>query len=147
LPSLAVDNPFSRLKPAVQFYGEDLPGYQGIIEAEFQLWQSKWKTVGSKFRPLNAIETLTNCDRNMFPNMYQLLKLVSVLPVSTVTVEGSFSSLRRLKTYLRNSTSESRLVGLALLFIHKHRLDGGDLAVLERAVLSRVILKRMEYIY
>lgn len=53
--ALAVDNPFSCLKSAVQFYEDDLPGYQYIIEAEFKLWQSKWKTVGSKFRPLNAI--------------------------------------------------------------------------------------------
>lgn len=131
LPSLAVDNPFSCLKPAVQFYEDDLPGYQDIIEAEFKLWQSKWKTVGSKFRPLNAIETLTNCDSNMFPNMYQLLKLISVLPVSTATAERSFSSLRRLKTYLRNSTSESRLVGLALLSIHRD-IDISDDQILDK---------------
>ncbi|KAF0702443.1 52 kDa repressor of the inhibitor of the protein kinase-like, partial [Aphis craccivora] len=114
LPSLAVDNPFSYLKPAVQFYEDDLPGYQDIIEAEFTLWQSKWKTVGPKFRPLNAIETLTN-----------------LLPVSTTTAERCFSSLRRLKTYLRNSTSESRLVGLALLSIHRD-IDISDDQILDK---------------
>lgn len=136
MPSLAVDNPFSCLKPAVQFYEDDLPGYQDIIETEFTLWQSKWKTVGPKFRPLNAIETLTNCDSNMFPNMYQLLKLISVLPVSTSTAERSFSSLRRLKTYLRNSTSESRLVGLALLSIHRD-IDISDDQILDKFANSR----------
>ncbi|CAI6362993.1 unnamed protein product [Macrosiphum euphorbiae] len=67
----------------------------------------------------------------MFPNMYQLLKLISVLPVSTATAERSFSSLRRLKTYLRNSTSESRLVGLALLSIHRD-IDISDDQILDK---------------
>jgi len=66
----------------------------------------------------------------MFPNMYQLLKLILVLPVSTATAERSFSSLRRLKTYLRNSTSESRLVGLALLSIHRD-IDISDDQILD----------------
>jgi hypothetical protein len=67
----------------------------------------------------------------MFPNMYQLLKLISVLPVSTATAERSFSSLRRLKTYLRNSTTESRLVGLALLSIHRD-IDISDDQILDK---------------
>lgn len=61
----------------------------------------------------------------------QLLKLISVLPVSTATAERSFSSLRRLKTYLRNSTSESRLVGLALLSIHRD-IDISDDQILDK---------------
>jgi len=100
LPSLAVDSPFSYLKPAIQFYEEDLLGYRDITEAEFKLWQSKWKTVGSKFRPLYAIniQYINKPGQQMFPNIHQLLKLVPVLPVSTAaTAERSFSFLRRLK--------------------------------------------------
>ncbi|ESO12395.1 hypothetical protein HELRODRAFT_62880, partial [Helobdella robusta] len=41
------------------------------------------------------------------------------LPVSTATAERSFSSMKRIKSYLRNSTSGKRLNGLALLSIHK----------------------------
>lgn len=59
-PYLAVDGPFLCLNPVVQFYEEDLLVYQDIIEAEFKLWRSKWKTIGSKFRSLDVIETLTN---------------------------------------------------------------------------------------
>ncbi|KAF0758767.1 52 kDa repressor of the inhibitor of the protein kinase-like, partial [Aphis craccivora] len=40
------------------------------------------------------------------------------LPVSTSTPERMFSSLKRIKTYLRNSMSEKRLNGLAMLAIH-----------------------------
>lgn len=48
-----------------------------------------------------------------------MLKIFSILPVTTASVERSFSTLKRIKTYLRNSTSENRLNGLALLNIHR----------------------------
>lgn len=51
--------------------------------------------------------------------MYELIKILAIIPVSTATAERSFSTLRRLKTFLRNTTSESRLLGLALLAIHR----------------------------
>ena len=37
-------------------------------------------------------------------------------------VEGSFSGLRRIKSYLRNRMSDERLSGLALMYLH-HDLD------------------------
>ena len=39
--------------------------------------------------------------------------------MTTASSERSFSTLRRLKTYFRNTTSEDRLNGLALLHIHR----------------------------
>jgi len=44
---------------------------------------------------------------------------MATLPVTTCSSERSFSTLRRLKTYLRNTTGEDRLNGLALLNIHR----------------------------
>uniref|UniRef100_A0A6P7FII3 Zinc finger MYM-type protein 1-like n=1 Tax=Diabrotica virgifera virgifera TaxID=50390 RepID=A0A6P7FII3_DIAVI len=48
-----------------------------------------------------------------------LLGILAVLPVTTASVERSFSTLKRLKTYLRNSIGEERLTSLALLSIHR----------------------------
>lgn len=129
LPNMIVDKPYSNLKTAITFYQNDLKGYDDIIEAEYQLWQSKWNLVES--RPSTAIEALHQCDQLMYPNMYELLKILSILPVSTATAERSFSTLRRLKNYLRNTTSESRLVGLALLSIHRD-VDITDDMVLDK---------------
>ncbi|ESN97057.1 hypothetical protein HELRODRAFT_153381, partial [Helobdella robusta] len=56
---------------------------------------------------------------DFFPNVKALLRILATLPVSTATAERSFSSMKRIKPYLRNSTSEKRLNGLALLSIHK----------------------------
>lgn len=41
--------------------------------------------------------------------------------MSTETAERSFSSLRRLKNYMRSTMTKSRLNGLALLNIHNNK--------------------------
>jgi hypothetical protein len=44
---------------------------------------------------------------------------MAILPVSIATTERSFSCLKRIKTYLRNTTGQDRLNGLASMNIHK----------------------------
>ncbi|GBN55691.1 hypothetical protein AVEN_265075-1 [Araneus ventricosus] len=85
-------------------------------------WKEKWSQEKSENLPKTAISSLIKCDKTFFPNISILLKLLlclAVVPVSVATMERSFSSLKRLKTYLRNTTSEIRLNGLALLSIHR----------------------------
>jgi len=50
-----------------------------------------------------------------------LLTILGTLPVSTATSERSFSTMRRLKTYLRSLIGNERMTGLALLSIDKDR--------------------------
>ena len=57
------------------------------------------------------------------------------MPVTTASTERSFSTLRRLKTYVRNTTSEERLNGLALLQVHR------DLRVAVEEVLDELAKK------
>ena len=54
----------------------------------------------------------------MFPNIRQLLRIVSTLPVTSCECERSISVLRRLKTYLRTTMAEKRLTGLALMHVN-----------------------------
>lgn len=48
-----------------------------------------------------------------------MLKICATLPVSVATSERTFSSLKRIKTYLRNATGEIRLNGLAAMSIYR----------------------------
>jgi len=48
-----------------------------------------------------------------------LLKVLAMLPVSTATRERTFSTLKRVKTFLRNSSGQKRPTGIYyLLSIH-----------------------------
>lgn len=65
----------------------------------------------------------TGLTEEAFTETYKLCCLVSTIPVSTSTVERTFSCLKRVKTSLRNTQSENRLSTLSLLSIEKRLLD------------------------
>ncbi|KAL4098046.1 hypothetical protein QTP88_022718 [Uroleucon formosanum] len=88
------------------------------FNSEYLLWKSKWVKEKEDCRPSSAFEAFLKCDSDFFPNIKQLLTIISTLPVSTTTAERTFSTLRRIKSYLRNSTGNERLTGLALLSVH-----------------------------
>jgi hypothetical protein len=54
------------------------------------------------------------------PNIECLLKILSVIPVTTSTSERSFSSLKRIKTYVRSTVGQVRLNGLAMFSVNKN---------------------------
>ena len=54
-----------------------------------------------------------------YPSLAFLIQILATLPVTTATNKRSFSALKYLKTYLRNTTKEVRLNGLALLYVHR----------------------------
>ncbi|VVC42668.1 HAT, C-terminal dimerisation domain [Cinara cedri] len=79
----------------------------------------KWKSVPDKELSKSAIDTLSAMSKGLYPNIWCLLSILATLPVSTSSAERTFSTLRRLKNYLRNSCSDDRLTGLALLSVHR----------------------------
>ena len=54
-----------------------------------------------------------------YPSLAVLIQILVTLPVTTAANKRSFSALKHLKTYLRNTTKEVRLNGLALLYVHR----------------------------
>ncbi|CAI6354019.1 unnamed protein product [Macrosiphum euphorbiae] len=54
-----------------------------------------------------------------FDNIYLLYKIFLSIPMSSASSERSFSSLRRLKTFTRNTIGQERLSSLAILHIEK----------------------------
>jgi len=61
----------------------------------------------------------------------------NVLVPLNFLVECSFSSLRRLKTYLRNSMSQQRLNHLAVLRVYRDRLYSIDIDVIAREFVAK----------
>ncbi|KAL4122845.1 hypothetical protein QTP88_015112 [Uroleucon formosanum] len=87
-------------------------------------------------RPHTAVEALNYCNPELFANIHFLLKVLATLPVSTATPERTFSTLKRVKTFLRNSTGQERLTGLALLSVHR------DVTVNPDEVLNQFALQK-----
>lgn len=94
------------------FYKNDLPNYDAL-EGELMIWKHLRKSCSDQS---HASTYQSSVD---LPNIRTLLQILYTLPITSSTAERSFSTLRRLKTYLRSTMTEERLNGLALLNIHK----------------------------
>ncbi|GBP42359.1 52 kDa repressor of the inhibitor of the protein kinase [Eumeta japonica] len=82
------------------------------IKIEVELWQQFWHN-----KPNSTDQTVVDIlkeAKTFFPDTENALKILIALPCTTCMVERSFSSLRRLKTWLRSTMSENRLNGLAI---------------------------------
>lgn len=120
---------FEDFRNTLEFYQDLLPDDSNILlKAEFDRWQAKWAKIETANRPSNAIDALIECNEAFFPNIFTLLKIFSTIPVSTATAERSFSTLKNLKNYLRNTMGQQRLTGLALMYIYKdYHIDTDDI--------------------
>ena len=89
------------------------------FKAELQMWKRFWEEKRQEERPHSFIESLNFCCALIFPSVFTAIKIAACMPVTVVPVERSFSTLKRLKTYLRNTMGEERLNGLALMNVHR----------------------------
>lgn len=99
-----------------QAYESLLPSMVSL-EAEIQLWDTKWRRCEDAC-PATLQDTLKTMDKDMYPNIHKALIIQGTIPVTTCECERSVRALRRLKTYNRSTMTQSRLNGLALMHVH-----------------------------
>ena len=65
--------------------------------------------------------------RQLFSETIKIVQILLVVPSSAASAERTFSSLRRLKTWLRRTMSQKQLTHLALLHCHRQRAQNVDI--------------------
>jgi len=103
------------------------------IDAELDLWETFWEKESPYFeahRLLYVGKLLLLFEKyaikTTFPNIYQCLKIIGTIPVTTCECERSISVIRRLKDYKRTTMKQDRFNNLALIYVHReyiHNLD------------------------
>ena len=94
-------------------------------------WRSYWLRHEGDSLPYNTLGVLQSAKEiHTYPSLEIFLQILTTGPVIAATNERLLSVLRYLKTYLRFTTKEARLIGLVLLFVHcdlninfKHIID------------------------
>jgi hypothetical protein len=76
----------------------------------------RWKLSAPTFCSIS--DALRFSESRHLPNIHTLLLILLTVPVTNAEAERSFSTLKRLKTYLRNTIGQDRLNGLALMCVH-----------------------------
>ncbi|CAI6372654.1 unnamed protein product [Macrosiphum euphorbiae] len=54
-----------------------------------------------------------------YPNIYKLMHVALAIPISSATCERSFSSMRRINTYLRSNMEQDRFTDLSIINIER----------------------------
>ena len=98
------------------------------LKLHLQLLPDAIKLVNLNEVPIKEVTRIsTICDvfnaqpilKSFITEVYKVLKLYLTIPVTTASAERNFSALKRVKTYLRNSMTQSWLNHCMLLHIHK----------------------------
>ncbi|KAH6947826.1 hypothetical protein HPB50_021597 [Hyalomma asiaticum] len=74
------------------------------------------------------IRNMHEATRQYFKEVESLLRIILVMPASFRDAERSFSALRRLKTWLRNTMGETRLSYVTLAHVHQDIDDRIEIA-------------------
>ncbi|XP_063929547.1 zinc finger MYM-type protein 1-like [Zophobas morio] len=93
---------------------------KNILQNELQVWYSDPDIFGNSSNYSDITECIyTNELQSDVPEIYKLLCVALSLPASSASVERSFSTLKRIKTFSRNSMDQSRLSNLATIAIER----------------------------
>lgn len=74
-----------------------------------------------------VLSGLSCAERVAFSQVMVVMKLLLVLPATNASSERSFSTLRRVKTYLRSTMTQLRLNNLMVVHTYKEEADTLDL--------------------
>ena len=91
----------------MKLHKEKLPNHE-VIDQEVRLWKVRYDVVPAHERPTSLASSIKECDEGRFPNLLLLLKIGCTLLVISCECERSFSTLKRLKEWLRYSMINSK---------------------------------------
>ena len=132
-------DPYDELfKNVISFYKDDFrPSYLSAQLQNLQTVFCKKAEANQQNAPhrrrfslkeaLEYLRELPEMQRSFFSEVICLARLILVMPATNAVSERSFSALRRMLTYLRNTMKQDRLNHVMVLHLHKEILDNLDL--------------------
>jgi hypothetical protein len=94
----------------------------GDLKAQLQMFRRR-RTVDTVAQAVVEMRNMLPEVQAEFPQVTTLLKLLLVSPASSAKAERSFSALRRLKTWLRSTMTDTRLNAVSVCHVHQQKLD------------------------
>ena len=88
---------------------------------------------------VHHLQKLSHGQRLLLSQVFELAQYGLVLPASNATSERAFSTMRRIKIYLRNTMSQNRLNHTMCLRVHRKMLDVLDLKLVLNDFIDHVV--------
>ena len=113
-------------------------------------WYDMWKH-SNEAKNIEADLTLEELVINhcsSYPAIRHALLIALTLPSTTCTVERSFSTLRRVKTWLRATMGESRTSGLCMVSVHRKKIQS-NMDEFNKQVTDKLALqpRRLQFLF
>lgn len=87
------------------------------VKAEYILWCSS--TIGELKKDTEVLKVLELCDKTYYRTIHCLLTVLATMPVTTCSVERTFSTMKRVKSVYRTLMTDKRLSALAMVATHR----------------------------
>jgi hypothetical protein len=87
-----------KIKQLVEMHQGHLDCSVLAVVSEIKIWQQKF--TGTKNALIGTNDAVKKCNISIFPSTFKLLHILATLSVTIANGERSFSTLKRLKTYL-----------------------------------------------
>ena len=86
----------------------------------------------TRVRTVAEIINAQPASRKCMPALSNLIRLYMSIPLSSATAERTFSAMRRLKSWIRSTSSANHLNNIMFANMHKEEMDGIDIEGLAR---------------
>lgn len=113
LPGFAAANRVNEMENLTLYFDNAIS--LSAVKAEYILWCEK---ISSMDPSSDVLKLLDICDKTYFRSISYLLTILATLPVTTASVERTFSTMKRIKTVSRSVMGHPRLSALAMLSVH-----------------------------
>ena len=107
------------------------------LKAELKLWKREFPDAGSLREARAELKTMNPANRHLFRQVQVLVRLMLLCPVTSCEAERGFSTLRRVKTWLRSTMGQVRMNSAVICTVHKRRLDSINPADIASRFASR----------
>ena len=110
------------------------------LESELLRCMNHWKRKAASDYKSISISLLfswllaKHADNIFFPNVREPLKIIAVLPMRSTGTERSFSCIRKIHTWLRNTMTTERLSNLTIITVH------ANVVTIDRSVVCEKIV-------
>lgn len=129
---------------------KDFTGFYSLqnLDSEIEIWYKVWvdkNLTNDELKNLELCDVEKEAD-TFFPSIERALHIAMALPCMTCTIESSFSTLRRVKTWLRATMIEVRLNGLSLLSVHREVVKENKTYIRRSVKTIRIRSKKASFV-
>ena len=102
----------------------EIENLKSEVDTWYEMWCSPHREVPSPTSYGNDLQSLLpHVPQVIYPGIRKAVHIALALPTTTCSIERIFSTLRRVKTWLRTTMTHQRLSGLCMLSVHRAKVN------------------------